>query len=388
MKLWICFCVLILICSVHFLFEEEFKVVYQSEEDSTARKMSYLICFDLKTTIPNYSNRTKIRMAELNQDLLEYFSNMSKSYLGKPADFRDLILNPLKTCDSLLSHLSDTEKNHTKKQTDLRNLILNPLKTCDYLLWNEDVCFNSRFVRSLLFEEKRFEKQLTLFAFNRATFTVIKLLNYRTHYIEELNLLKVVHKPHPYSNCREEFSRFGCLNECFKRRFRLSKYFYNFSERADLKEPIYLQYDNRNESIADNEKRCFDRCKFEDCNLIYFVYTIGYIYFRSASYRAYPVISRFEFWAQLAGLVTLICNISFYQLLSAVYILVARKARQERVKKLFFHLKMVALFLCVFYLSSVTLYMIADYQHKMENPARKETMLNLFKPEIFHFAVI
>lgn len=395
MKLWICFCIIALICSVYVLFEEEFKVVYQSEDDYTMREMSYLVCFDLKTTLPSYSSRERVKIADLNRDLLEYFGEMAKNYSGKPADFREMILNPLKSCESLLEYqrLKEMGQNYSGKP-DFGDLILNTPKNCDYLLWNEDVCFNSRYIRNIFFEEERFEKQLTLFAFHWATFTVIKLSNnyYRNRYMRELNLLKVVHKPHPYSNCKDRlgndsYTRFGCLNQCFKRGYRLSKYYFNFSERADRKKPIYLQYDSSNKSIAENENRCFELCKFEDCNLIYFVNPVGYIYIRSA-YKAYPVISRFELWAQLAGLVTLICNVSFYQLLSAIYILVARKARQEKVKRLFFHLRIIALLFCVLYLSSAICYMVSGYLHKTENPAKRETTINLFKPEIIHLAVM
>lgn len=356
MKLWICFCILTLTCSVVVLFEEKYKVVYEANENPRQiTGMSHLLCFDLKTTIPSYMNKTEIEIGQLHKDLQGYFNGEQK--------------------ESNAEYLWD--------------LTLNQFQAREYLIWNEDVCFHFKYVsRSLSLKDAFAGKRVSLFVFDAGTFTVIKLSKYEM--IDDLSLTKVIHKPAPYSNCKANYSRHSCLNDCFKGKFRLSKYFYNISRSVELKEtqPIHLQYDSQNKSITEHEKQCFGRCKAEDCNLIYFQHSSRYNG-RRVFYRAVPVISRFEFWAQLVGLVTLICNVSFYQLLSAIDFLIARKARQQRVRKLFFHLKVVALFLGVVYLLCSCAQLIANYQHKMANPARRETTVNnaLLKQDVINLAI-
>ena len=144
------------------------------------------------------------------------------------------------------------------------------------------------------------------YLFKKDTYDLYKLKNSD----EKVNQLVVKNKEYTYSNCTKNYSKFKCLNDCFKEKYQLSKYFYTANENKT----ILLNYEY-NQTIKDEEYKCLNECKKDDCKLVLFVSAdIFDLKLKPIVFEADFFISRSEFWIQLFSLVCLIENISFYQL--------------------------------------------------------------------------
>lgn len=373
---------------------ERFKVSYVNEETEDENKKEnydYLICVPLKD-FDMYSNSSEISLDQLKEDLLSYFSgfkfekhiNSSLYYLNDPTsiDFMD----PKIVYDFIRSVIE--------------MVLTNPLKQKNYYIVSDHLCLileidddyspATEFI--MLFVEVEFPK-----IFNNISYFLFKKdISYffRTEKIDQniqlgkIHQLVIINKPFPYSNCieydeenpTEKYSKFHCLNKCFKK-YRLSKYFYNGNESGS----ISLNYET-NSSIKDNERSCFDLCNKDNCKLTYIVpNNFKTNDLKTKVFKAYSIISSFEYYLQLTGLLFSFVSISFYQ--SFLLLADFRKFRRKRFKNFILTAKVIVFFLCLGVFAYFTFKMYKEYERKLENPLKKETRMNLFNPEAFNLII-
>lgn len=158
-------------------------------------------------------------------------------------ELREHVYENLKSADDVLG-LKRAEPNLFEE------LVLNRTKSGSYLILDDLFCLLAS--RSELPIINLFLFPSVPFAIKRDTGNFIKL-NDLNEQVEQLIVLK---KGTPYSDCDQSNSRFYCLNECFKRNFRLSRYFFDGNENG----LIHLKSDSINETnqtIKESERTCF-----------------------------------------------------------------------------------------------------------------------------------
>ena len=184
-----------------------------------------------------HPNKTEIDLGELRDDLYGHF-NRSYDYSAA----RDIY-----------------------EIRRFEELILNRTKAGGYLILDEMVCL----VANYLWDSREIHEFLpvvrsALFIFKKDTFDFIQMKS-SDDQIDQLTVLK---KGPPYSDCDESNSRFHCLNDCFKSRFRLSRYLYDGNETGLIQ---LTDYTERNRTIEESERNCFEECKRENCKMVQFI---------------------------------------------------------------------------------------------------------------------
>ena len=283
MKIWYFVSFLFFILSVLTLIEDRYEVTYRLPHsyksiEEEAESFDTIICFPMKE-IEIYSNRSEIDLNLLKDELYEYL-NRSKS-------------------------LFDAEN------LEYERLVLNEIKRSNYLITMGQFCFGGidEYDSVEFYPFENILEDQRRFAINWETFYLVEIEHPLTYY----DRMIVLNKAYPYSNCADNYSKFQCLNKCFKRKNRLSKYWYSGNETDGI---IKLNYDNNNQTLKKDEGECFKECKKENCKL---VYILPICKFSSDSFKfieARPLIFPFDYWTQLIGLFVLFTNICFYQIYS------------------------------------------------------------------------
>ena len=207
--------------------------------------------------------------------------------------------------------------------TNFKEFFLNPIESKNYLILDDKFCFLRENEKDFYYFP-HFLKNLEFYLFKKDTYDLFKL----NTYFDEVDELVIINKQYPYSNCIGNYSKFERLNECFKKKNRLSKYFYTANEKGI----IFLDYEY-NQTIKDEEYDCLSECKKDDCKLVHFASTdSNFLKSKTKAFGAVFFISKSEFWIQFLGLICLIENISFYQLLSKL--LKFLKPKVKKIKKI------------------------------------------------------
>ena len=262
MKIWYVICIWLCYFGISNLFKDNSEIIYKSISQN--EPTSYLACFNLK----EIKILAKKKRADLQQlykivhfYVRIYFSNRFKK----------------------LDEWKKKEYNMTK----FKQFVLNPIESKDYLILNNKFCF-IRKNKNFLHFYKVFLPTPEFYLFKNDTFDLYKLENP----YEIVDQLLVKNKEYPYSNCTKNYSKFKCLNECFKEKHQLSKYFYTANENKT----ILLNYEY-NQTIKDEEYICLSKCKKDDCKLVYFEST-GSFFLKPKLivFEADFFISRSEFW--------------------------------------------------------------------------------------------
>ena len=116
------------------------------------------------------------------------------------------------------------------------------------------------------------------------------------------------------SNCAENYPELKCLKDFYKKN-RLSKYIYNGNESEIIK--LSYEYDKK---IRDWENDCLEnKCKKDDCKLIHLESIKDGVESTTTIFKSTSLITRFDFYIQFTGLICLIGNICFHQLLSILF---------------------------------------------------------------------
>lgn len=413
MNIWT-FLVSILICflSLKELNKEQYDVNYKYEkaEDS----YQFLFCFPIKE-IDYYSNRTEIELNQLREDVIKHF-NTSK--------FRQKIQSYISSDTILPDEFLESESEHFNqifksfKNFNVNRVFLDDLKSKNYLIFKNricliknDDCYDWRpftyFFKNpnyYLFKNETYEfsKLVSPFEINDIAKKSSKLLKMirishldypfsdssKIAKLSELsetkglfsddcpfksNQLIVLNKEKPFSNClntknNQIYLKSICLNNCFKSKFKLTKYYYNSNETGT----VYLGTGN-NLSIAKNERKCFEKCKEDNCKLTYFVNNINKPEeirnkTKTSFFRAYPLVPGVNYFIQFLGIILGCFNTSMYEICSKFNKqLINNGFKIEKSK-----LNTIALLICL--IPTLTLFSIflSRFTNKLVHPVKNE----------------
>ena len=273
-KAWQIVCLLFCFYSIAILIKELQEVTYQLEDDNST-VFNYLGCVDLRSVLFDH-NQTEIRLEQLKSRLLDYFARWKVGLDGQDLDY-------------------------------FEEMVLEPVQSGAHLIWRGLACLPAE-DRDELDDLRRLLNLRTMFAFDSGSFDLFKL---RQVYQDELDQIIVLNEEAPYSGCDKRNSRFRCLNECFRAKARLSRYFY-YGYETGL---IQLNEPTRNQSIEANERSCFERCQREDYRITSFLPS-GNFDPKHIIYKALPAIRRKDFCIQMVSLICLFSNTSIAILLS------------------------------------------------------------------------
>lgn len=352
LRIWFCCCLLFCIYCLSILIDASYQVTYIADDEGAEKeeKFKFLACVDLESF---FSNRTEIDLQEVRGIFIDYIQEQfPRRFFDEKAS--QAILNRTRSNDSALVVMRDNAC-----------ILLDGEQ--EFKLW-----------RSL--------EVLSFFAFKEESFRWIRFNRHDDGHDDQhepLLTLIVLNEGPPFSNCSKSNDRPRCLNECFKRGFRLSRYFYYFANETG---PIYRLKSNR--TVEEHEKRCFLECSRPSCKMLYLKTNSFFDKFENViAFRAQPVVSNFEFSVQLAGLVCLILSVSFGRLSSAAIWFVSSKFRNRRLRGCLFYLRHFLLFVGLMSCVYLFAHLIDVYKEKITNPARKETTKNLEKPETIHLVI-
>ena len=359
MKIWYLFCGFFFLWCIINLNEESNYIVYKLV-DQDEEPIYRLVCLDLKKEIKILSNEPTV---DLNQ-LKEIVYNHSIKY----------------------HNIYGSRSNWTTKSGDFKEfneLILNTIKSKDYFILRGLFCFASkkldipslrklygnRFINSF-FENGEY------FIFKESTLSIFKLDYY--YAVDQL-----VVKNYKDSSCTKNYSKLKCLNQCYKAKNKLSKYFYNGNESGF----VYLNY-KYNQTIKKDEHDCLEgECQKKDCKLIHFKakYSLEDTQDSQSVFKPFFFLLRSDYYIQFLGLICLIENVSFYQLLSKLIEFIRPKIKKIKKIKIrkkvikitnhdryLFIFKIIILLNCVHYFLLYSFKKIKQFNSDVKNPAEYE----------------
>ena len=351
-KFWVFLCLVFAFQSLDVLFEESYEVVY--EKSNKTKPIQYLICEKL---IDLYPNETEIDLEKLPGDLYNRFKSFSYGWRR--------------------SNLGGFEE-----------FVRNQTKPGRYLVLNRKVCLIAKDVKELgkifwiLYPSPKMIK--SYFAVSRDTFDLLQISRWN-HHIEQLTVLK---KGHPYSDCSRSNARFHCLNECFKKSFRISRYLYEGNESGR----ISLDYSKTNRSIEENEKSCFGSCKRENCKMVQLISNhVSAIESlerpKVEIFKAHRKLSVFDYWVQMIGLLCSFAGLSLNEFASVVIEFGQSKVKRKKVKIALFCLKLAIFLLGLASFGYLCSRVALDHKAAEENPKEKEGTRHLVQPKTVHLAI-
>ena len=298
-------------------------------------------------------------------------------------DKREIDLVELR--DDLYRHFNGPGDSDWKRRypDEFKRLILNQTKTGGYLSLNGSVCLIANNWTKLRDIRRFLSHKAMYFAIKRETFDLVKMQNWN----DQIDQLVVLRKAHPYTNCDKSNSRFFCLNNCFKRKARLARYFYS----GDETEPIQLNYDERNATIKANEKICFDKCRRENCKMVQLIAIKKNS--RTETLKARPKLRKVDYWIQFIGLVCSFAGLSIYELISITIEFIVSKVRRRRRREMrialslkCLYLKWTIIFLFLTFFGYLSTQRILKYKEEGSNPAEKEAR-RLIQPSVVRLAI-
>ena len=286
--------------------------------------------------------------------------------------------------DHLNEHLNRSEGNGwwqwiQPTKVEALELVRKGLESKSYLLLNGRVCF----IASTTYDANTIGSTILpdylpeYFAFKRDTLDFTKMSGWHNS-IEQLTVLK---KRPPYSDCSESNSRFRCLHECFKRRFNLSRYFYQGNESA----LVQLNYNRRNRTIEESQMSCFRSCKRENCKLIQLIAVDTSAHVKGETFEARPKLTAFDYWLQFIGLLCSSANISLNE-----FALVAIEFLQSRMSRRSVKIALVCLKFTIILLGLASFgYLCTQValDHKTEENHPLEGTRHLMRPKTVRLAI-
>ena len=254
--------------------------------------------------------------------------------------------------------------------------LLKPIQSGSYLIFNDQLCLIIR--GGSVYHISIFLNEPIIYFFKNSTVDFVKAI------FRQFDQLVVRRKGPPYSNCSESKSKIRCLNECFKRSYRLSRYFYDFNETGFIKLNSPM-----NRSIEESEKSCFDECWKEGCEIAQFIpIPVGENRGQIATIlEAQPKLDTFDFWIQFIGLVCSFANISLNQFISLVIKYASSKVKRRKVRIGLFCLKWAVLFLSLLFCGGLYTHMIFDHRAEKGAPNKKEIARNFIKQNVTNLVI-
>ena len=339
LKFWFMACAIFCIYYLNMLAKERYEVEYLAKNQSDT-KPNILACKRLCSF--NFKNKS-VELSHLRAYLFDHFNQ------------------------SLIKGNGPTSN---------KKLILDSVKTGNYLIFNELFCIIVEEDKD--FASRSFSSSSMFFAFKKSTLDFVRI----TSYYERIDQLVMLKKAHPYSDCSESVLRFHCLNECFKKSFRLSRYFYDGNETGliHLDSPV-------NQSIEESEMICSRKCEKENCKFVRLVPISFHRLPKISTLEALPKISEFEYWVQFVGLICLFANISLSQFLFIVIKFTSLKVKRSKVRTAFIWLKWTIFFLSLILCGYLCADQVLEYQKNERDPPKKEITKNNVKQKVLNLVV-
>lgn len=342
-KFWHFACLVFAFYSLETLVEEHYEVLY--EKSDGAEPVEYLACLPLRDFYPN---ETEIELQQLRIDLFNYFNSSPEFDLWRT------------------------------EEPSFKELVLDRTKSGGYLILNGVAC---------LIENKEDQQIVRLYLPSNAVYFAIKresidfLQMNKNDHIDQLIVLK---KEHPYSDCIKSRSRFRCLNECFRSRFRLARYYYDSNETG----LIQLNYSDKNQTILESEKNCFRQCKRESCYMAQLI-SVDQNAFRKVAkttkFQARPRLKEFDYYIQAIGLLCCFTGLCFNDLSSIAFDYIQSKVTRKALKIALFGLKLVVLCLSLAACGYLCARMALDHEES-DLPAKDMTR-SLVRPKVIYLAI-
>ena len=337
---WYFFCLVFAFLSLNTLVEESYEVTYMKNNET--EHIQFLICVELNDL---QLNKTEIDLRKLREYLYDHFESSVKN---------------------------EKRKEDSSGFERFKRELLNRTRLGKYLVFNGRACLITKFKKNLPRLRPFLPSKTVFYAIKRDTFDLVKMSGIR----DKINTLTVLKTGHPYFNCSQNNARFRCLHKCFKRSFRLARYFYESNETG----LIYLNYSNRNRSLEENEKNCFRECKRENCKMVQQTLGNHDTKLKSEIFEAQPKLSTFDYWLQLIGLVTSFAGICLNEFAFVVIEFIQSKVRRRKIRIALSYLKLVILFLGLASFGYLCAQIILDHKAKENNPL--EETRHLIQPEI------
>ena len=336
-------CVIFFLYCLYSLVTDSYEVVY--EKRNGTHPIQFLVCKNLNWLYPE---KTEIDLKQLKGDLYDHF-NRSKKY----------------------------EKDRRNRPNRFEELILNRTQSGDYLILNQKICINANDRKELEDIDNFLAPERVWLAIKRDTFDFVQMKS-RLELINELTVRK---KERPFSDCSSSNSRFHCLNECFKKSFKLSRYFYDSNETG----LVQLTYSESNQTIQ--ERNCFSECKRENCKLVQFILVDKSKETKTETIVAQPVLSTFDFWIEIIGLIFSFVGLFFGEFESIAIECTKSRVSRKKVKIVLFYLNLAIILLNLTYCGYLCVRVVFDQQTETNNLPEREMTRNLIYPKIVHLAI-
>ena len=292
MRVWYFICALFFLYNLKNLFEESDETKYKFSNET--EPVDYLACFNLKEI---FSNKKTIDLQQLDGNAYAYFYNFFFKRFNRFPE--------------------ETKKN---QMTNVNKSILNPIKSKNYFVLRDQFCviLEDRNIRII-------SKNPKYYILKKATYDLLKLNDRFENFTQTIVINKET------SNCTKYYSKLKCLNQCCKGKNRLSKYIYNSNENGIVK--IVFEY---NSTIKKDEYECSNECKRNGCKLVHFEIKTKFSEPETKISEAIFLVPNFDYYTLIIGLICLIVNTSFYQLMPKLILFINLKTEKikKRIKKL------------------------------------------------------
>ena len=139
---------------------------------------------------------------------------------------------------------------------------------------------------------------------------------------------------------------------------------------------------NHKETIE--ESKCFSKCEKDDCKLVHFISIRFLVESKTLIFKKTSLISKLEYYMQLTGLVCLIFNIHFNQLLSILFKYIESKVNH---KKCLHSIKTIIRIICVLYFICYFIEKIKNINNQMNTPTKTEVKTYFFESELINLVI-
>lgn len=334
-KIWFIICSFLSFYCLGIFLNERYRVDYEVEKRINEDIIQKLICYNLSDLIKNF---TEIDLIDLNYELYKIFKFKFKK-IKDSAVTRDDDLN-------VYAHLLE--------QTKLKN----------YLIFKKLICFDiTNPWKYIIFKYSSIFNNVTKNFF----FNPDSLEFFENSFSEVVSQIIVLNKKYPYSNCTE-LNYAKVVNECIKKRQRLSNYFYWANETG----PIILKY-ALNSSILENEKHCLKNCDRARCAIDSFVSSTDKDS-KTTIFKAYAVISSFDFYLNFIGLIFLFLNVPLNR--SMHFFFYKLSLSSSRLKRKFKIYKILIILFNLILIFLIYTKLILEYIEDRDNPKEREIQIS------------
>ena len=342
--LWYFFSLVFAFQSLDTLIEESHEVTYTKSDELEG--IQFLICVELGDL---HLSKARIDLREMREPLYYHFN----------------------------SSLNNGKSN--KDQSEFEALILEQTRSGGYLILNGKACLIAKYKINLRNLYLFLPPKTVYYAMKSDTFDLAKMSGWK----DKTNKLIVLKKGHPYSDCSQRNARFRCLNECFRKKARLARYFYHANETG----LVQLNYNDRDRSIEESERNCFGKCKRENCKLVQLIPDSRRTKFRSETFEASPKLSAFDYWVQFTGLLCSFTGLSLNEFASIAIEFAQSKVKRRKARIALFCLKLAILLLGLATFGYLCARVALEYEAEENNPLENEGTRHLIRPKTVHLAI-